>query len=85
MWVCVASLQNGSSKTIATFSNTPKPTREMTRRLRFGSRGSNWIAPAFRTPSGTVTTTCDPCSRRRRGRLPATAVTTTPRRWRSIA
>ncbi len=82
MCVWVASLQNGSSNTIATFSNAPNPTLRIAARFRFGSFGSNAIVRDLSTPSGTVTTTCEPWIRLR-FRAPV-QWTITPRRSCSI-
>jgi len=79
--------QNGSSNRSATFSKRPNPSRPMAASRSGGSAGENRGAPRLSTPSGTVTTTCEPSSdvpSAQRRRTPSaecsTSVTSTPSR-----
>jgi hypothetical protein len=68
-----ASRQNGSVNRSTTFSKRPNPSRSMAASRSDGSAGENRGRPRLSTPSGTVTTTCEPSSI-----LPSADATRTP-------
>ena len=68
-----ASRQKGSANRSATFSNRPNPSRPMAASRSRGSAGENRGTPRLSTPSGTVTTTCEPSSA-----VPSAVTTRTP-------
>ena len=57
-----AARQNGSPNRSVTFSNRTNPSRPTAASRSGGNPGENRGAPRLSTPSGTVTTTCEPSS-----------------------